>query len=74
MNDLVKRLRDVCVGMPAEIAWPHRILHEAADRIEALEAENARLREALTSIEADALHCPVVQADAVRSRRFHRCI
>ncbi len=34
MSDLVERLRAACVGRPAKIAWPHRILHEAADEIE----------------------------------------
>jgi hypothetical protein len=49
MSDLVERLRKACFGHPAaRIPWPHYILHEAADRIVALEAENARLREALT--------------------------
>jgi len=39
MTDLVERIRGACDGHPhAKIEWPHRILHEAADRIEALEA------------------------------------
>ena len=34
-----ERLRAACRGHPAaHIPWPHRLLHEAADRIEALEA------------------------------------
>lgn len=38
-DDLVKRLRSACNGHPhAKIPWPHRVLHEAADRIAALEA------------------------------------
>lgn len=33
------RLRAACRGHPAaQIPWPHRLLHEAADRIEELEA------------------------------------
>ena len=37
-DSLVERLRKACNGHPhAKIAWPHRVLHEAADRIEALE-------------------------------------
>jgi len=35
---LVLRLREACSGHPAaKIPWPHRILHEAADRIETFE-------------------------------------
>lgn len=35
---LVARLRAACDGHPhAKIPWPHRVLREAADRIEALE-------------------------------------
>lgn len=45
MSDLKQRLFDACVGNPvAEIPWPHRLLHDAAERIAALEAENAKLR------------------------------
>lgn len=37
MTDIVARLRAACNGYPhAEIAWPHRLLHEAADKIEHL--------------------------------------
>lgn len=44
--DIAAKLRTACVGHPhAKILWPHRLLHEAADRLEQLEAENARLRE-----------------------------
>lgn len=36
---LQERLRAACKGHPhAKIAWPHRLLHEAADRLDALEA------------------------------------
>lgn len=36
-KDIVKRLRLACDGHPyAGIAWPHRLLHEAADEIERL--------------------------------------
>lgn len=34
---LAQRLRACCHGRPANIAWPHRILHEAADEIERLQ-------------------------------------
>jgi hypothetical protein len=37
-NSLSARLRAACVGHPyAMIPWPHRILREAADRIDAIE-------------------------------------
>lgn len=46
MSDLVDRLKAACVGHPtAEIPWPHRLLHEAADSIEALGAERDQYRE-----------------------------
>ena len=55
MSDLVERLRAACNGHPhAKIAWPHRILHEAADRIEALERERAALRDERDSLIAAA--------------------
>ncbi len=34
-----QRLLDACVGKPAKIPWPHRLLHDAADHIEKLEEE-----------------------------------
>lgn len=41
---LVERLRAECSGHPhAKIAWPHRILHEAASALEASEAKIAAL-------------------------------
>lgn len=37
MTDLIKRLRDTCKGHPhAKIAWPHSVLHEAADALECM--------------------------------------
>lgn len=43
-SDLIDRLRAACVGYPrASIAWPHRILHEAAD---ALSSQSLSLSEA----------------------------
>ena len=45
VEELCKRLEDACTGHPhAKIAWPHRLLHEAAARIRALTAENEALR------------------------------
>jgi hypothetical protein len=33
------RLLAVCVGKPARIPWPHRLLHDAIAEIERLEKE-----------------------------------
>jgi len=45
VEELCKRLEDACTGHPhAKIAWPHRLLHEAAARIRALTAENEAMR------------------------------
>jgi hypothetical protein len=35
MTDIVERLRGNAIGNPARIPWPHRLLHDAADYIEA---------------------------------------
>lgn len=38
MNEIANKLRDACAGHPAaQISWPHRLLHEAAEEIERLE-------------------------------------
>ena len=39
MSDLPKRILEYCVGRTTMIPWPHRILHEAAEAIEAFEAD-----------------------------------
>lgn len=47
------RLRDACNGHPsAQIPWPHALLHDAANAIESLRAENQRMRSALERIAA----------------------
>lgn len=43
--DIVERLRDACVGQPAEIPWPHRLLHDAADEIASLRKQLAGLND-----------------------------
>jgi hypothetical protein len=48
---LQDRLRDNCNGKPATIAWPHRILHEAADALDAAQARIAALEAILLAIE-----------------------
>jgi len=46
--DIIIRLNEACIGHPfAKIAWPHRVLHDAAQEIEALRAQVARLEEDL---------------------------
>ena len=46
-DDITQRLRAKCVGRPASIQWPHRLLHDAANHIEKLQAEllHSRARE-----------------------------
>lgn len=40
MRDIKQRLLSACNGHPhAKIPWPHRLLHEAVEYIEQLEAE-----------------------------------
>ena len=40
-SDLIDRLKKSCVGQPALIPWPHRLLHEAIDAIALLAANTA---------------------------------
>lgn len=47
MDDLGERLRSAAVGSTAKIAWPHRLLHEAAAELARLRAEVERLQAAL---------------------------
>ena len=57
--DLVVRLREACDGHPhAKIAWPHRILHEAAEEIE-------RLRSTLSERGKQVDHATFELIDAV---------
>ncbi len=43
MSDIVQRLKAACVGQPAKVKWPHRLLHDAIALIAELKAENASL-------------------------------
>lgn len=44
MADIVDRLREACNGHPAaEIAWPHRLLHDAIAEIERLRPTDAKI-------------------------------
>lgn len=38
-DDITQQLRAKCIGRPASIQWPHRLLHDAANHIEKLHAE-----------------------------------
>lgn len=49
MDNIREQLLGACVGKPAKIPWPHRLLHEAADHIEALEARQAKLEAVFTA-------------------------
>jgi len=61
-ESLIVRLRAACNGLPgAVIAWPHRILHEAAEelaaanaRIAELEARCAKYKEAMENALSNA--------------------
>ncbi len=67
-DDLVSRLREQCNGHPhAKIAWPHRILHEAAIALEAKDAEIARLTTCLSNAE-DQFQAKVGEVIALRDR------
>lgn len=51
-SDLIDRLRAACVGYPrASIAWPHRLLHEAADALSSQSLSLSEAREALSECE-----------------------
>lgn len=59
-ESLIVRLRAACNGLPgAVIAWPHRILHEAAEE---LAAANARIAE----LEARCAWQPIATAPKMR--------
>lgn len=48
MVEIAKELREACSGHPhANIAWPHRLLHEAADALDAAHKRIAALEAAL---------------------------
>lgn len=47
--DIVERLKDACVGQPAEIPWPHRLLQDAADEIISLRKQLADLYDFVVS-------------------------
>lgn len=71
MSDIVERLRGEAIGYPvAEIEWPHRVLHDAADEIERLRAERDRrakeLVEARDFIAANMRDNEIAKQNALR--------
>ena len=51
MSDIKDRLLAACNGHPtAAIPWPHRLLHDAIDQIEAQQARIAELVAAATDV------------------------
>ena len=51
MSDIKDRLLAACNGHPtAAIPWPHRLLHDAIDQIEAQQARNEALVAAATDV------------------------
>lgn len=43
---LSAQLREACVGRPAKINWPHRLLHDAADALDSANAALSLVKEA----------------------------
>lgn len=41
-EEIKTRLLDACVGLPAKIPWPHRLLHDAVDHIKMLEERRGK--------------------------------
>ena len=51
MSDIKDRLLAACNGHPtAAIPWPHRLLHDAIDQIEAQQARIAELEQQLADL------------------------
>lgn len=51
MSDIKDRLLAACNGHPtAAIPWPHRLLHDAIDQIEAQQARIAELEQQLAEL------------------------
>jgi len=41
VSEIIEQLREACKGHPsAQIPWPHRLLHDAADKIDQLLTDN----------------------------------
>lgn len=67
-ESLIVRLRAACNGLPgAVIAWPHRILHEAAEELAAANARIAELEARCAKAETKAA---ISQITAETERRL----
>lgn len=67
--DIIDKLLAACVGYPVtNIPWPHRVLHDAADEIERLRAENQALREALECIAGGEIYPREVAREALAAK------
>lgn len=67
-ESLIVRLRAACNGLPgAVIAWPHRILHEAAEELAAANARIAELEARLATAEGEVVRL----RDEAEDLRFH---
>lgn len=72
--DIVAKLRQACKGHPhAKIAWPHRLLHEAADTIKALKQRIADLErsEAATQKLYQSWHDRALKAEHLMAQLSH---
>ncbi len=67
MSDIIERLNAACVGRPAKIAWPHRLLHDAVARIAALEAVRDRMAADCAVIAGEEASCDKCAHDIVRA-------
>ena len=66
MSDIKDRLLAACNGHPtAAIPWPHRLLHDAIDQIE---AQQARIAELEDSVRFFAIRCEELQEIQSRMR------
>ena len=71
-ESLIVRLRAACNGLPgAVIAWPHRILHEAAEELAAANARIAELEARCAKAGADSTRLDKLQESFIKGEEFH---
>lgn len=71
-ESLIVRLRAACNGLPgAVIAWPHRILHEAAEELAAANARIAELEARCAKYKADSTRLDKLQESFIKGEEFH---
>lgn len=64
ISEIVRELREACSGHPhAKIAWPHRLLHRAADALERLSAKVAQTSAVSVDWQAEAEECKQLAAE-----------